>query len=216
MRLSLLAATALVLALPAVAQAGNFDGFYAGAQVGGAFTSIKADQVSPVYNGGGTNTDALAANGVVGGVFGGYGQTLSKSFYLGGEFDATFGNREYSYKITDPTNPYSSKIKTGTEWGLSVRPGYVINDNALVYGLLGVAFPTLKSSSSAPEVTFNKTQTAFRLGLGTEVSISGPLTLRADYAHSFLANVTVADSYGQSITYKPSEDTVKIGVAYHF
>ncbi|MDR3436565.1 outer membrane beta-barrel protein [Telmatospirillum sp.] len=216
MRLTVLAVAAAALSLPAVASAGNFDGIYGGAQIGGAFTSLEKTNTSPIYSGGGDKNDSLSANGVVGGVFAGYGYVLPYNIFVAAEIDATFGGRDYSETISDPTNPYQSKIKTGTEWGMSFRPGYVINEHALVYGLFGFERTPLKSTSTASEVTFDKTQTAFRLGLGTEISIYGPLTFRADYVHTFLDDITFGDSFGTSTTIKPSEDKFKLGVAYHF
>lgn len=215
MRRSLLAAAALVVIAPIAAQAGSFDGFYLGAQVGAAFTGLKETQTSPLFSGGSEVTDSLAANGVVGGVVGGYGKTFD-SFYVGGEIDATFGNRDFSDKVTDPTNPSEYKLKTGTEWGVSFRPGYLVNDHALVYGLLGLEQAPLKISSTASGTIYNKTQTVFRLGLGTEVAISGPLSFRADYTHTFLNNITTSDQFGDQASFDPSEDKVKLGVVYHF
>jgi opacity protein-like surface antigen len=216
MRLSVLAATALVLTLPAVAQAGSFDGFYAGAQVGGAFTTFKETQSSQLF-GQAIKDDSFAANGVVGGVLAGYACTL-QTFFIGGEIGATFGNRNYSNVTGDANGIAQTQFKAGTEWGVMVRPGYVLNDHALIYGLLGFEQVPLKSSFSPSQTaTFNKTQTAFSGGVGTELSISGPLTVRVDYTHTFLNNITTSDpSVGYSATFNPSEDKVKFGIAYHF
>lgn len=216
MRFSVLAVAAIAISIPAVAQAGNFDGIYGGAQIGGAFTSLEQTSSSPVYSGGSVKSDSLSANGVIGGVFAGYGYVCPGNFFLGGEIDVSFGDREYSYEITDPTNPYKSTIKTGTEWGILARPGYVLNPNTLLYGLIGFDHVPLKSTSSAPEVTFDKDQYALRIGAGAEMSISGPLTLRIDYTHTFLDKVTVSDSFGDAVKTEPSEDKVKVGIAYHF
>jgi opacity protein-like surface antigen len=216
MRLSVLAAAALVLTLPVVAQAGSFDGIYAGAQLGGAFTSFKETQSSSLF-GQSVKDDSFAANGVVGGIFAGYGYTM-QNLFIGAEVDATFGNRDYTNTTTDASGTSQTKLKTGTEWGLLVRPGYVINDHALVYGLLGFAQVSLKSTfAPAQTATFNKTETAFRIGAGTEVSISGPLTFRADYTHTILSDITTSDAtVGYTAKFSPSEDMFKLGVAYHF
>jgi outer membrane immunogenic protein len=216
MRFTVLTAAAFAFALPVAAQAGNFDGIYGGAQIGGAFNSIQKTTTSPVYSGGSETNDSLSANGVVGGFFAGYGYALPYNLLIAGEIDVTFGSHDYTDTITDPTNPYQSSIKTGVEWGMSLRPGYLVNDNTLVYGLLGFEQSSLKSTSSSSEVTFNKTPTSLRLGAGTEISVSGPLTVRLDYAHTFLGKISVSDSFGTSTTYKPSEDKFKVGIAYHF
>ncbi|MDR3515043.1 MAG: outer membrane beta-barrel protein [Azospirillaceae bacterium] len=217
MRLTVLAAAALALTLPVAAQAGNFDGIYGGVQVGGAFTSFDQTVTSPVYNGGSLENNSLSATGAVGGVFVGYGYVLPYNLFIAGEFDATFGDRDFSYTITDPTNPYKTKLTTGTEWALSVRPGYIVSDTALIYGLLGFERTPIKSSSSdSSEVTFDKTQTSFRLGGGAEISISGPLTLRLDYTHTFIDKIMISDNFGNATSISPSEDKFKAGIAYHF
>ncbi|MTJ80619.1 MAG: porin family protein [Telmatospirillum sp.] len=215
MRLSVLAATALFVTLPAVAQAGSFDGFYLGAQVGGAFTSFKETQTSPVLGGGVEKTDSLSANGLVGGVVGGWGISFGK-VYLGAEFDTTFGGRSFTDTVTDPVNPSRYKLKTGTEWGFSARPGYAINDHALVYGLFGFEQAPLKATSTASGTVFDKTETVFRLGAGTELAVAGPITVRIDYLHTFLDKVSVYDQFGDGQTFDPSEDKIKVGVVYHF
>ena len=216
MRKLLMAASALALTLPTVAYAGNFDGFYAGGQVGGAFTSFKENQTSTLFAQN-VKDDSFAANGVVGGVFAGYGLTL-QGFYIGGEIGATFGSRDYTNTTTDASGTAQTKFKAGTEWGVTVRPGYAINDRALVYGLLGFEQVPLKSTFTPGQAaSFNKTQTGFTLGAGTEVSIAGPLTFRVDYTHTFLDKISIADAAtGYSATFSPAEDKIKLGVAYHF
>jgi opacity protein-like surface antigen len=217
MRLSTIAASAVLFTIPAIAQAGSFDGFYVGAEAGSSFTSFTETQ-SSLYTGTEKNS-SFAANGVIGGGVAGYGVTLINNFYLGAEIDAIFGDRSYTDSAQNPDNPYVYKITAGKEFGFSARPGYLINDHAMVFGLFGVARVPLTNTwaGSEPNVTFKSTQTAFRLGGGTEIAISGPLTLRVDYTHIFLSKVTVNDTtVGYSANYEPSEDQVKVGIAYHF
>jgi opacity protein-like surface antigen len=217
MRLTVIAATALALALPAVAHAGSFDGVYGGVTFGGAFTSVKQTTTSPIYSGGSEIQDSLSADGLIGGLVAGYGYNFTPELFLGAELYADFGSRDFTHSITDPTNPYKSKIKSGSaEWGFNLRPGYVVNNNVLFFGLLGFEQFSLKSTSATNEATFNKTQTAFSVGAGSEVAISGPLTFRAEYAHVFMSSINLSDSFGSSVKYEPSEDKFKIGVVYHF
>lgn len=217
MRMTVVAATALALTLPAVAaQANNFDGVYGGVQIGAGFTSIEQDVNSPNFNGGQEKTKSLSADGVIGGAFVGYGRTLPGNFYIGAEADGSFGGRDYSFQDTDPTNPLTQKIKVGTEWSLSVRPGYVVNEHVMLYGLAGIEWVPVKSTASDNEITFSKTQADFRIGMGAEVSIMGPLTMRVDYTHTFMNDITIQDGFGNSEVNKFSEDKFKLGVAYHF
>ncbi|MDR3435308.1 outer membrane beta-barrel protein [Telmatospirillum sp.] len=202
---------------PAVAQAGNFDGFYAGAQLGGAVDTIERNQTAPAFYAGQYKTDSLAAVGVTGTIFAGYGMLFKDTIYLGAEMFGTFGNRDYSYKETDPSAPYKEKNKFGNQWGFNVRPGYLINDKALIYGLLGYERVSMSSSStSADAASYDKTNNAFQLGVGTEITVNGPLAMRIDYAHTFIPDITVTNSIGISTTYKAQEDSFKIGFSYHF
>lgn len=209
-------AAACALFIPAIAFAGNFDGFYAGAQVGVADDLIQQNATQPTYYVAQYKTDSLAATNVTGTIFGGYGKAFS-SLYLGGELFGTFGNGRYSYKEVDSSFPYSEGVRFGTQWGANLRPGYLFNDKALAYGLFGLHDVSMKSSSSyAGAALFDKQEAAFAIGAGVELSVAGPLTLRVDYTHTFIPDITVRDATGDVVTYKPSEDSFKIGAAYHF
>jgi Outer membrane protein beta-barrel domain len=101
-------------------------------------------------------------------------------------------------------------IEKDSEWGVTFRPGLAfISDrlplNLKPYGIIGyrrAEFDATGAGFSGSE-TFN----GLDLGIGTELVSYGDYGIRLDYSHVF---------YEQKGGIDPSENDLRLGVAYHF
>jgi opacity protein-like surface antigen len=145
----------------------------------------------------------------------GYGKWIPHtSFYLGLEL---FGNLSQRHADSSPNANYTlppgfvdsvnanldtdSHVKLDdAEWGLDLRPGFMLTPRTLFYGRVGMAFNHMQLKSSAdlnltaPGVGNNasssifvkdsKNVTALRLGAGLEQLITPHIAINADYIYT--------------------------------
>ena len=101
-------------------------------------------------------------------------------------------------------------VEKDNEWGISFRPGLSFVDNAMPwslrpYGIIG--YRNAKFQASAPGISGSQRHDGFELGLGTEVVAYQDFGVRLDYSHVWYEDKNGVD---------PSEDDLRLGVAYHF
>src|SRR3990167_11342055 len=116
------------------------DGWYLGAQLGG--DSYRVNHNASVINATGSLTASPVINptGIVGGLFGGYGQYFSNIYYLGGELfvNASGANTKYDAStLGGLVSTYYSKVTVRNSYGFGLLPGLKLNDTSLLYVRLG-------------------------------------------------------------------------------
>jgi len=179
----------------------DWTGPYAGASLGwgwGTFTTRSTP----------TGKFENDADGVLGGVYGGYNFMLTPNIVTGidGTFD--FTGLEKSSTVG------GVNVKTGSDWNSTIRGrlGYAF-DNFLIYGTGGLALADLDVNANGAKdsaVSFGWT-----LGAGVESALSENVTVRLDYAYQDLGKEKF--NLGGT-TYKTDLDSsvVRAGVAYKF
>lgn len=141
-----------------------------------------------------TNTSESDSNnfrGLTGSLFGGYGATISQTFYLGGEIFADLG----SSTIKD------HNLKSTYGYGIDFIPGVMVTEHTMAYLRAGIGRTRFSD--------FKTTGTGGRIGLGMQTNLAQNWDLRGDYVYS---------SYGKisGTTTKPRSDQFNLGLVYKF
>lgn len=129
------------------------------------------------------------------------------------------GAVEVHYNWSDGDDSQTIGAVTGTaeknhEYGISFRPGISVLSGltpwtANPYGIIGWKRAEFEGSATTAGVTTSSKDTydGFELGIGTEVLAFNDVGLRLDYAHTW---------YEEKNGFEPDEDTLRVGLAYHF
>jgi outer membrane immunogenic protein len=186
----------------------DWKGFYAGANVGGAFGGANARTTTVFDSAGYFATDSIPAiatagkhdiglDGFTGGVQLGYNATVGKTFLLGGEFD--FGGLALESTKTDgatypccaPTS-FSITQKVSSSWLLTARPRIGITYNkALIYGTGGLAVTNIHDrvlftdnfANALEGGGRNENKTGWTVGGGLEYKANEHWSLKGEYLY---------------------------------
>jgi opacity protein-like surface antigen len=169
------------ISLSSAAFANSFDGFYAGADVGGTLTKARLSgsvnsEVLSFSNVFALEMNALPSDldqsSVIGDIHLGYGHQLGKTpVYIGAEVFGDFANRKMNTSKTNsemniftPNTSFDtatlsttiqSKLNTA-EFGVDLHPGILLGQNTLLSAIVGVAFNKLQlNSNNVQTVVFN-------------------------------------------------------------
>lgn len=204
---TMLAGTALSTPAMAYESENVFTGFYIGAQIGYGMNEYEmSEATTPVKQ-------DLFGDGVLGGVFFGYGYMMDR-VYLGLEAD-------FEYSDVDTKQTFgTATVKADKDWGFSVgaRLGYEVVDNAIAY--LRLAYNgsdyEVRYNDGAASAKKDKFLSGFELGGGAEMAMTENVTMRLDYAHTWFENMKVTTTTPTTLKTEPSENKVRLGIAYIF
>lgn len=213
--------TVTILSGPAMAGQTAFDGPYAGVNFG--YESIKAKTDTTGTGGlvGYSVKDEFGADGVTGGLFGGYGQTFG-NIYLGGELEGSLNSTDYNYS---DNSDETIKSKQNENYAASVRLGFLPVTNTLLYSRLGVIegrFSTnahLVDGATTVDANRSKYLTGAQFGLGAETALQGNVHLRLDWTYDVYKDWKVSANIpgdGIAETISPTANTFRVGLAYGF
>jgi outer membrane immunogenic protein len=192
------AAIAALASTQALAQASNFTGFSAAANVNtsSANTEIRGGGVSGKTGDSSQNVTLQAAYGLAVGSNGvlGFGATYGLGDVKAGSFSA--GGDRYDIKGKDM-------------YSLYVEPGYAVSNSTLVYAKL--AYLGMKGESSFNGATGSDNFDGVGYGLGVRTLLDKNLFLQVEFKQSDYSEQTV-----NNVSYKPSGSTGTIGIGYRF
>ncbi len=138
------------------------------------------------------------------GIFGGYSLDTLLDETLGLGINASLEGF-YGWSGADD-NSGGVDFEKDNEWGISVRPGLSFVDDYTFgfkpYGIIGYRNAEFKAEGGDSDW-----HDGFELGLGTELMAFGDLGVRLDYSHVWYDDKGGVD---------PSEDDLRLGIAYHF
>jgi len=172
---------------PAPAAVYNWNGFYAGGNVG--------------YEWGKVTNSAGNPTGLEGGIQGGY-NWQSGQFVVGGEADLQITGADDTFAPWKFANPWFGTLRG--------RAGYAMN-NILFYGTFGLAYGELKGSFFGLDET--KTHVGWAGGAGMEVGMAPNWSAKVEYLYMDLGSRAYSIT-GTSNGYQAG--TLRLGVNYHF
>lgn len=140
------------------------------------------------------SSSSLAFSGLTGTLSLGYGGIVAPAWYFAGEIfvDGTVKLHDFA--------PSATSLKSTWDYGLSLIPGYMINDYLLGYIRVGVQ----NTRFSAASVN----RTGWHVGLGGQTNVAPNWDLRAEYGYVYYGS----NVYGA----KPQSNSATVGLIYRF
>jgi outer membrane immunogenic protein len=201
------------LVAPAYADNTNWQGFYAGAELGAGFSTPGFSGDSQVSG------SQFNDNAFVGGVYVGH-DWQSGNFVYGGVANLDFLGF-HDQTVTDPL--FGGKThQYGLDWVASARAraGYLASDQFLLYGTAGVAVTQIEASTSGPFGVFTdsvrKTRFGGAFGAGAEYAFAPHWSFKTEYIQYLFEDVHVGGGPTNAVSFKPSFGTLNFGIAYRF
>lgn len=173
-------ASAILAATVGVAEAA-MPAPYVGASIGIANNSLNVDSYT-----------IGTYRGVPFNLFAGYGGVLSSNFYLAGELNTTIGTSSVTK---------SNGLKTSYGLGVSLIPGFMLNENTLAFGRVGAVRSHFTS--------INDERNGGVFGLGLQTSVTQNLDIRGEY--DFVAYQAKNEG---GISVAPRQDLFTVGLVY--
>lgn len=172
-----------------------------------------------------SNKTNFNANGVNGGVFGGYGATVSQHVYLGGEGFISGGSLNSSTKNINNGNA-TAKLQSTYSYGLDFMPGFKMTDATMLYAKAGVVATRFELTENATNAGVNtgsyinngssaQTIGGGRLGLGVQTAVNKNVDFRGEFVHTaYNSFSTFGAPFKNSV--RPSNNQLNFGLAYKF
>lgn len=162
------------------------------------------------------NTVNMSESGVLGGLFGGMGWTLSDRFYLGLE---VFGDQSsvvtQKATVSTTTQNATNYVRMRYNYGASVLPGIRITDSSLAYLRLGGVVARFSLHQTVPPSTatsnwYSSIAGGGQAGIGAQTAIGGNWMVRGEYVYSRYNSFT---AFGNNI--RARDNQFKVGIFYN-
>ena len=205
----------------------NYDGFYAGAQIG---FGLLATNVSGQQRDSGTgpyNYDAdFGSQTAVPGLLIGYGKTW-KQIYASLELDADSAAGQWQHqRDTSGGGGRNFSMEMHKSLGLNARLGYLLDSGTLLYihgGPVRTQFNTvyIKGNNTANDVYRDKYLDGVQLGVGTEIPLTQTTFIRMEYTHTRYDDINILTAHGgganaDNMKFKPETDLMRMGIVFRF
>lgn len=217
------------------AQAGRFDGWYAGVTLG--YDSYEPNGRNRYVDGGVQQFSYRFHNnatGFAGGLYGGYGRMLAPSLYLGGEFEISVSSASetQSNAVAVGANIYSASVRQRHSWALtpSLRLGWEIIPELLLYGRAGVSIQRQSTELTAARnglLTDARTEGSWiagpRIGLGAEYQLTNRIHVRGEWNYTWLSSnelssrdPTLGTTVPNVLRVSPDQNALRFSIGYRF
>src|SRR5687768_6065485 len=150
----------------------GFAGLYIGAAIGPEGARFKkVSHVTRVNTFDVIDTNNFAGVGFFGSIFAGYAKRINNLF-LAGELNANLSSVEYEVRNDEYVhrNFQKSTFTVKSSQGISVLPGYYLNDATVFFGRLGYAHGKIKINEKTDNTipSSEKWRPGFRWGVGIQ------------------------------------------------
>lgn len=205
-------------ATAAVAQDGSntggpWEGTYVGGSLGYAFDSSDRVGFRDAATGSWVGSaDSLKVSGAVVNAHIGY-RWQERRWVLGPELGLEFGNVSDESKGTSRGAPVSIESKISHAVVLSLKTGYMVNDDMFVYGRAGIVHAGIDYRGNGENGDYNKF--GYVVGLGAEHRIDDQWSVYGEYGYMGLKreHIRLGDVTTEAT---PSYGQIKIGVNYKY
>lgn len=159
----------------------------------------------------GDYSDFGSADGLGGGIFGGFGRIYDGNTYFG--IEANLGRSDA--KGSGTHDGARVNMRALESYGISFRPGYVIAPNTLLYGRIG--WERTKFRGSGPAVASrSRTVDGARMGAGAEVSMTSNLFLRTEYSFTWNRDFKMTHVSGREVKPDNNRHALRVGMGLRF
>ena len=205
----------------------NYDGLYAGGQVGYGLLASNVsgqqrDQSTGPYN---YNAD-FGTQTAVPGLFVGYGKSWHQ-WYAALELSADSASARWAHqRDTSGGGGRDFSLEMHKSLALNARLGYLLDSGTLLYlrgGPVRTEFNTVyvKGNNTANDIYRDDHLDGISLGFGTEVPLTQSTFVRLDYTHTRYDDINVVTEHGggtnvDNVTFKPITDLVRLGLTFRF
>lgn len=137
------------------------------------------------------------------GAFVNYSVDVNETFVVGLQ-----GDVERSLAEVEDKTASNNNLTSDWSYGLSVRPGFRLSENTMLYGIGGV----YKTRFDVQSTTFsNEWRTGYGVGGGVQVVLAENLVGRLEYQHRWYDDFTANGTH-----YEPTLGAIRLGVGYQF
>lgn len=190
---------------PVVIYAPTWTGAYVGLTAGYSFANTEFDV------GGLFTFDGLGADGLQGGIIGGFNWQVSPRFVVGVEADASISDVTTAITLGGLGN---AELTSDWNWAVRGRAGVLITPETLFY--LSGGWAWAHSELSGVPLLFDETFSGPQLGVGIESMLTPNVLVRLEYLHTFFNDETLFAGIGGGLSVEPSAGTARLGVVYKF
>jgi len=211
----------------AVSTAASAAGLFVGADLG--YQQLR-ENTNPMTVTNGANVVRAnlnpLGNGFRGGVFAGYGWCAGEGWYIAPElkFSGASSATSDSVALTGGiANTISFNQKLRYNFNVSVKPGYYVYDNTMLYARVGWSNARITSNvtdtATALNVTDNRNVNGWEVGGGVEVNLTGQLGVRGEFIHTEYSHYTwtstnAAATTTAATTERPFSNEVNLGLVW--
>lgn len=192
----------------------NWQGFYAGGQVGGSWGRSKVQVWDARDVSKGVGDWSLKPDGFIGGLYAGYNFNTGENIVLG--IDTDFLWTDVKGKVTSHDVKY--RVKQKWVGSTRVRIGYAA-DRWLPYLAGGVAYGRFKGTAFTDnkEYSESKNRIGWTIGTGVDYAMTDNVLLRGEYRYTDFGEKSYyfAD-VGADHRFKYHANDFRVGVAYKF
>lgn len=215
-KISLLVASLL---FASSAYAGNFEGLSVFGKAGVKSSEMDVKYDDTLSGGGSGSQDGLGKSDYFGAVGIDYGFKINEKFValIGAEIDVNDTTVYKSNEVDSSGDASSVKFKQKNSYGVYVAPGYMINDDALLYAKLSYnrakfsATFTEGSESGSLSDNFD----GFGFGVGARVFVAKNIYLNAEWQKITYGSEKFTDNEG-AVKFKPESTVGTVGIGYNF
>ena len=195
----------------------KFSGPFFGLLVGYTFGDVEYN-----YEDGATGRGDIALedefSGFEAGGFAGFRYQLKK-LNLGLELGYLHSNHSGSFDRIIGGNNFVYDYEKDGEWYLSFKPGFLLSDNALFYGIVGYQEAMLDGDLSVNNATiFNDTESyhGYHFGAGLDYMVSDHFSIRAEYKYNHYEDEAANGPNSQEEKLGGEENVFRAGITYNF